>query len=85
MDHISSFTTVANVDFVAFDDEVNIPSCGKRACINVTIIDDTQIEPDEVFRISLERTPILEGNIILQQDRTIAEICIHNMDGRCIV
>ena len=85
MDHISCFTTVANADFVTFDDEVNIPRCGKRACIDVTIIDDTLFEPDEVFRISLERTLILEGNIILQQDRTTAEIHIHNTDGRCIV
>ena len=83
MDHISSFTTVANADFVAFDDEVNIPKCGKRTCINVTIIDDTEFEPDEVFRITLERSGGLEANVRIQQDRNNAEIYIHNTDSRC--
>ena len=80
MDHY--FTTESNVDFVRLSEEVNILRCGAKVCHNVTIIDDTQIEPDEVFRITLERTADLEGNVRINRDRSNAEIHIHNTDGR---
>ena len=73
------------MDFVRLSEEVVIPRCGKRVCHNVTIIDDTKFEPDEVFRITLERSAGLEGNVRIQQDRSYAEIYIHNTDSKCNV
>ena len=40
-------------------------ACETRHCVNVTIVDDIMVEPDEIFDVDLERTPDLHSSIIL--------------------
>lgn len=40
-------------------------SCARQTCVAVSILNDTQVEIDEVFYITLERTPELNEEIKL--------------------
>ena len=51
-----------------------ILECEKRACAHVTLVDDIQLEEDEVFRVTLERTAALEGNVNPEQSRSLAVV-----------
>ena len=41
-------------------------ACETRLCVGITIVDDTENEPNETFSISLERTPFLHDRITLR-------------------
>ena len=40
-------------------------ACDTRRCVDVTIVNDANFEPDEIFFITLERTPGLNDRITL--------------------
>ena len=73
--------TEVNKDFELLSEEVFIPECGKRVCVNVTIIDDAKVEYEEMFHVTLERTAALEGNIKVFPERTVATITIIDKDS----
>ena len=81
MSQISSYTTVTDRDFEVLSHEVFILKCEKRVCQNVTILDDTQLELDELFDITLERSAGLEGNIKIFRERSLADITIIDTDS----
>ena len=81
MSQISPCTTVTHRDFELLSREVFIPKCEKRVCQNVTILDDTQLELEELFDITLERSPILQGNIKIIRERSLAGITIIDTDS----
>ena len=45
------------------------------------LVDDMQLELDEVFRVTLERTAALEGNVNPEPGRTLAVVTIHDGDS----
>ena len=73
--------TAVNQDFALLSEEVYIPECGKRVCVNVTIFDDAKVEYEEMFNVTLERIAALEGNIKVRTERTVAMITIIDKDG----
>ena len=54
--------------------------CETRHCVNVTIVNDNELEEIESFEVTLERTPNLDSRIILAP--VIATITIGDDDGR---
>ena len=68
-------------DYEILADEVVILQCDNRACHDVTIVDDTQLELEELFSITLERSAALQGNIRIIQERSLTEITIIDTDG----
>ena len=71
-------------DYVVTDAELFIPKCEKRACTIIPLVDDTQLELNEMFTVTLERTAALEGNVNPEPGRTIAEVTIIDTDGNYI-
>ena len=61
--------------------ELFIPKCEKRACTIIILVDDTQLELNEMFKVTLERTAALEGNVNPEPGRTTAEVTIIDTDG----
>ena len=55
-------------------------ACDTRQCVNVPIADDETLELTETFIITLERTPSLENNILLNPMN--GDIDILDNDGR---
>ena len=60
-----------------------ILKCEERACANIMLLDDIQLEPDELFRVTLERTAALEGNVNPEPGRTLAVVTIMDGDSMC--
>ena len=55
----------------------------KRLCINISIVNDLKLEPQELFEITLERTPDTDDRISIQQD--VGEVHIEDDDGEVIL
>ena len=55
-------------------------ACDTRRCVDVSIINDAVDEPDEMFGITLERTPGLNDRITL--DPVDGVVIIIDDDGR---
>ena len=72
-------------DFKTLSAEVMIQKCAKRACANVMLVDDVQLEEDEVFRVTLERTAALEGNVNPEPGRSLAVVTIVDRDSTCYI
>ena len=72
-------------DFKTLSVEVTIQKCAKRACANVMLVDDIHLEEDEVFRVTLERTAALEGNVSPKPGRTLAVVTIVDGDSTCYI
>ena len=74
------YTTVAPSDYESLDMVLMFGECERRKCVNVTIVDDFENEPDENFFYILEETPNgLHPNIEL--DPVDGEIVIEDNDG----
>ena len=54
----------------------------KRLCVNISIVNDLELEPRESFGIALERTPDTDDRISIQQD--VGKVHIENDDGEVI-
>ena len=68
-------------DFVTISAEVLIQKCARTVCHNLEIVDDAQLENEEMFGVTVERTPALEENIRITQDRSFAEITVIDTDS----
>ena len=55
-------------------------ACDIRRCVDITIVSDTDDEPDEMFGITLERTPGLNDRITL--DPMDGVVIIIDDDGK---
>ena len=73
------FFTVAPDDYVSLNVTLMFDACEIRRCVNVTIMNDFQIEPDENFFYTLEKTPDLDTRIDLSP--VDGEIEIFDDDG----
>ena len=67
------------MDYGARDVILQFVACDTRKCMNVTIVDDIQVEPDESLTYHLARTPGLDSSI--QLDPVNGEIEIVDDDG----
>ena len=47
------------------------------------LVDDMQLEEDEVFRVTLERTAALENNVSPEPGRSLAVVTIVDGDSTC--
>ena len=56
---------VTPMDYGAVSTIMTFTACETRRCLDITIVNDTEGEPDETFGITLERTPGLTGRITL--------------------
>ena len=65
---------VAPVDYEALSTNLMFAACEKRRCVNVTIVDDTIVEPCEIFYVTLERVPDLNSRISLSSMDAMIEI-----------
>ena len=70
-------------DYKTLSAEVTIRKCAKRACVNVMLVDDIQLEEDEVFMVTLERTAALEDNVSPEPGRSLAVVTILDGDSTC--
>ena len=73
--------TVSPMDYGAVSTILRFDACDTRHCVGVTIVIDGDDEPDEIFGITLERTPGLNDRITLDPvdgDITIAD---NDIDG----
>ena len=53
------------LDYVPVEHNMRFEPCTKQSCVEISILDDDQVEIDEVFNIILERTPELDKKIKL--------------------
>ena len=67
------------MDYGDLDEILQFTECQTRQCTFVTIVDDTELEPEESFNFILGRTPGLDSRITL--DPTEGEIVITAHDG----
>ena len=58
---------VALIDYGAVSTILRFSACETRRCVNITIVDETDIfdEPSEAFIVTMERTPGLNDRITL--------------------
>ena len=70
-------------DYKTLSTEVIIQKCTTRACANVMLVDDVQLEEDEVFRVTLEQTAALEDNVNPEPGRSLAVVTIVDGDSTC--
>ena len=52
-------------DYLPVQHNMRFESCTSRSCVEISILEDTLVEIDEVFNIILERTPELDRDITL--------------------
>ena len=68
------------MDYGAVSAILMFTACDTRQCENVPIVDDGTLELTETFIVTLERTPSLENNILLNPMN--GDIDILENDGR---
>ena len=51
-------------------------------CISVVILDESMVEQNESFSVTLERTPGLNDRVIIDPDKSEGEVVIGNDDGK---
>jgi hypothetical protein len=66
------------MDYGAVSTILRFAACEKRRCVDVPIINDGDDEPNEMFGITLERTPGLNDRITLDPVNGVVTI---NGDG----
>ena len=54
------------MDYGSVSTILRFAACETRQCVDITIVNDTENEPDETFSISLERTSFLSNRITLR-------------------
>ena len=71
----SSMLSVALFDYGPLNKSLLLfAACQRRSCVNVTIINDEQVENDELFNVTLERTPGLDDRITLNPINGVIQI-----------
>ena len=73
--------TDSPMDYGAVSTILRFDACDTRRCVDVTIENDGDDEPDEVFGITLERTPSLNGRITLDPVDGDITIVDNDIDG----
>ena len=56
---------VSPMDYCALSEILVFATCGRQQCVNVTIVDDLEVEMNENFLYTLERAPGLNFEIKL--------------------
>ena len=51
--------------------------------MDVMIIDDVMVENEEMFNVTLERSPALQGNVKVVKERSVEIITIIDRDSTC--
>ena len=75
-------SSAPNEDYRPVNTIVEFGSSQSERCVDVRIINDTQVEQSESFDVSLTPTTNLDDRIILVQDS--AKVIIRNDDGKLI-
>ena len=74
--------TVALFDYGPLNNSLLLfTACQRRSCVNVTIIEDGILENEELFNVTLERTPGLDDRITLDPINGVVQI--NDNDGMC--
>ena len=76
----SVYFAVSSMDYVTLAEIMMFDVCETQRCVNVTILNDSVDEPEETFRVTLERTPDLDNRITLEP--VDGEIVIVDNDGK---
>ena len=74
-----SFPLVDGMDYVTMDIMFSFDMCETKSCINISVVDDSVTENDEVFNIFL-----ISPNPRFDYDTAIADITIRDNEGRVI-
>ena len=53
------------MDYIGMSTTLSFPACGRKQCVDVTIVDDEAEETIESFDVTLERPPGLDMRISL--------------------
>ena len=67
-------STPAFSDYIPVERTLTFKACDRRHCVNITILNDTQVENDEIFHVNLERTIGLNRTIKLDPIEGIIQI-----------
>ena len=70
---------VSPMDYGALCTILAFAACETRQCVNMTIVDDFEVEPNEDFLYTLERAPGLNSDIRLNPVE--GEVIIFDNDG----
>ena len=73
--------TASPMDYGAVSTILRFDACDTRHCVDVTIENDGDDEPDEMFGITLERIPGLNGRITLDPVDGDITIVDNDIDG----
>ena len=76
-------STESPTDYNIVSTQLMFNTCDSRQCSMITIVNDTIRETEEIFNVSIERTPGLDGRIIL--DPVEAEIETIDRVGTCMM
>ena len=71
---ICTIIAVSPMDYESLNVTLMFAACETQHCVNVTIVDDFEDEPNENFFYSLEMSPDLHSSIELDQTLMIGEI-----------
>ena len=78
-----SFFTVLNFDYSMSDENFRFSRCQRRDCLNITIINDCNLEDKEYFTVSLERGRGVNSKFELANlERNVS---ITDMDGNTVL
>lgn len=67
------------------DTLLNFNELQMKSCVNMSIVDDAIVENVESFDVTLERTPDLDGRIILDPVDGVVEITDNDHDGKVMI
>ena len=70
---------VSPMDYGAVSMLLAFSACETRQCVNMTIVDDFEVEPNEDFLYTLERAPGL--NLDIRLNPVEGEVIIFDNDG----
>ena len=65
---------------MSLDSTITFGACDNRKCVNISIIDDREVEFPEYFNVILQETPGLSKAVSLNQ--TEGKIWIHSANGK---
>ena len=81
-----SIFSVSPDDFIALPSTLlSFDECDTRACISITIVDDSMVEMTESFNVTLDRIAGLDSRITLNPSRVEGVIQITDDDGMRIL
>ena len=80
---ISVHSTAAVVDYNSEATSVRFGACERTQCVNLTIIDDEELEDTEIFTIGLEKPLISTNSFVLSPRIKVVNITDNDLGTYC--